>query len=54
MFAKNDGSNALLYDLRIDPEMNTDIAGSNQDVINRMWNDYVLEDAGGPLPDYDG
>jgi arylsulfatase A-like enzyme len=54
MFAKNDGSNALLYDLRIDPEMNTDIAASNQDVINRMWNDYVLEDAGGPLPDYDG
>jgi arylsulfatase A-like enzyme len=53
MFAKNDGSNALLYDLRIDPEMNTDIAASNQDVINRMWNDYVLEDAGGPLPDYD-
>jgi arylsulfatase A-like enzyme len=52
MFAKNDGSNALLYDLRIDPEMNTDIAGSNQDVINRMWNDYVLEDAGGPLPTY--
>jgi arylsulfatase A-like enzyme len=54
MFAKNDGSNALLYDLRIDPEMNTDIAASNQDIINRMWNDYVLEDAGGPLPDYDG
>jgi arylsulfatase A-like enzyme len=52
MFAKNDGSNALLYDLRIDPEMNTDIAASNQDVINRMWNDYVLEDAGGPLPTY--
>ena len=54
MFAKNDGSNVLLYDLGTDPEMNTDIAGSNQDVIDRMWNDYVLQDAGGPLPDYDG
>jgi arylsulfatase A-like enzyme len=52
MFAKNDGSNALLYDLNADPEMNTDIAGSNQAVLNRMWNDYVLEDAGGPLPKY--
>ena len=52
MFAKNDGSNALLYDLNVDPEMNTDIAGSNQAVLNRMWNDYVLEDAGGPLPKY--
>jgi hypothetical protein len=32
--------------------MNSDIAGSNQGVINRMWNDYVLKDAGGPLPTY--
>jgi arylsulfatase A-like enzyme len=52
MFAKNDGSNALLYDLNADPEMNNDIAGDNQDVIDRMWNDYILEDAGGPLPTY--
>jgi arylsulfatase A-like enzyme len=52
MFAKNDGSNALLYDLSTDPDMNTNIAGSNQDIINSMWNDYVLEDAGGPLPTY--
>jgi arylsulfatase A-like enzyme len=52
MFAKNDGSNVLLYDLNADPQMNTDIAGNNQDVIDRMWNDYVLEEAGGPLPTY--
>ncbi len=52
MFAKNDGSNALLFDLRTDPNMDTDIAGSNQDIINSMWNDYILEDAGGPLPTY--
>ncbi len=52
MFAKNDGSNALLFDLRADPKMDNDIAGSNQDVLNRMWNDYVLKDAGGPLPKY--
>jgi arylsulfatase A-like enzyme len=52
MLAKNDGSNALLFDLRTDPNMDKDIAGSNQDVLNRMWNDYVLADAGGPLPTY--
>ncbi len=32
--------------------MNTDIASFNQEVINRMWSDYVLADAGGPLPKY--
>jgi hypothetical protein len=52
MFARNDGSEARLYDLRADPNMNTDIAGANQDVINRMWSDYILADAGGPLPEY--
>ncbi len=48
MFAKSDGSEARLFDLSEDPEMNRDIAGSNQDVVKRMWNDYVLKDAGGP------
>jgi hypothetical protein len=52
MFAKNDGSNALLYDLSTDPDMNTDVAGANHDLLNRMWNEYVLKDAGGPLPTY--
>ncbi len=52
MFAKNDGSNALLYDLNADPQMNRNIATSNQDILNRMWNDYILKDAGGPLPKY--
>ncbi len=52
MFAKNDGSNALLYDLRDDPNMDKSIAVSNQRILNRMWNDYVLADAGGPLPAY--
>jgi arylsulfatase A-like enzyme len=52
MFARNDGSDALLFDLREDPDMNTSIAASDQDTLNRMWNDYVLKDAGGPLPTY--
>jgi hypothetical protein len=30
--------------------MDNDIATSKPNVAKRMWNDYVLEDAGGPLP----
>jgi arylsulfatase A-like enzyme len=52
MVSRNDGSEAKLFDLTTDPEMNRDIAASNGDLVDRMWNDYVLEDAGGPLPRY--
>ncbi len=48
MFAGSDGSEAKLFDLSEDPEMNRDTAGSRGDVVKRMWNDYVLKDAGGP------
>jgi arylsulfatase A-like enzyme len=50
MFARSDGSEAKLFDLREDPSMNRDIAGSNQDVVRRMYQGYILKDAGGPLP----
>ena len=52
MFARNDGTEARLYDVQEDPGMYEDIAGSHQEVVNRMWNDYVLKDAGGQLPRY--
>ncbi len=52
MVSRNDGSEARLYDLTTDAQMNRDVAGSNPDVVDRMWNDYVLKDAGGPLPRY--
>src|SRR5919202_5532860 len=48
MFADDDGSDPHLFDLREDPKMNHNLAGSNQDVVKRMWNDYILKDAGGP------
>jgi arylsulfatase A-like enzyme len=48
MFARTDGSEAKLFDLKEDPEMRNNIAGSNPGVVKRMWNDYVLKDAGGP------
>jgi len=53
MFAKNDGSEARLYDLQEDPNMDKNIAGSDQNLLDSMWNDYVLKDAGRPLPRYD-
>jgi len=52
MFAKNDGSGARLFDLQEDPDMNEDIATSHQDLLNSMWTEYVLNDAGGSLPRY--
>ena len=50
MFAKNDGSEAKLFDLRADPQMNKDLSGSRPEVVKKMWNDYVLKDAAAPLP----
>ena len=52
MISRNDGSEARLYDLREDPGMYEDVAGDLPDVARRMFDDYVLEDAGGPLPRY--
>jgi len=49
MFATSNGSDPHLFDLREDPEMKKNIAGSNADVVKRMYNDYLLKDAGGPL-----
>ncbi|MEW6638197.1 MAG: sulfatase, partial [Actinomycetota bacterium] len=52
MVCRNDGAEARLYDLREDPNMDRDIAGRHPDVVKKMWNEYILGDAGGPLPRY--
>jgi hypothetical protein len=52
MFSRNDGTRAKLYDLTADPDMNEDVAGEHPDVVRRMFDEYVLKDAGGPLPNY--
>ncbi|HEX4992472.1 MAG TPA: sulfatase-like hydrolase/transferase, partial [Rubrobacteraceae bacterium] len=52
MFGRNDGMRARLYDLRADREMSEDVAGANPDVVTRMFEEYVVGDAGGPLPTY--
>ena len=50
MFSVNDRSNPRLYDLESDPDMNNDISGDNPDIVKRMFNAYILKDAGGSLP----
>ena len=50
MISVNDRSDAKLYDLRKDPGMTDDIAADNKDIVERMFDAYVLKDAGGPLP----
>ena len=52
MISRNDRAEAKLYDLQTDPKMNEDIAGDHPDIVRRMFDDYVLADAGGSLPRY--
>jgi arylsulfatase A-like enzyme len=52
MFCRYDGTEAKLYDLRTDPKMHRDIAGRYQGIVKRMFEEYVIKDAGGPLPSY--
>jgi arylsulfatase A-like enzyme len=53
MFSRYDGSEAKLYDVPDDPSMRNDLSGEHPDVVKRMFDGYVLKDAGGPLPTYD-
>jgi arylsulfatase A-like enzyme len=50
MFGRNDRSQLKLYDLESDHDMNHNVAGDNPDIVKRMFDDYILEDAGGSLP----
>ena len=52
LISRNDGANARLYDMQEDPDQNNNIASANPGVVKRMFEEYVLEDAGGPLPRY--
>ena len=51
-FSRNDGAKPKLYDVRVDPEMRNNRAWDHPAVTKRMFEDYVLNDAGGPLPRY--
>jgi arylsulfatase A-like enzyme len=52
MFSRHDGALAKLYDVRKDPQMRNDVAAAHPNVVRRMFANYVIKDAGGPLPTY--
>jgi arylsulfatase A-like enzyme len=47
---RNDGSEPRLYDLHGDPDMTNNVASANPDVVRRMYDDYIVADAGGNPP----
>lgn len=51
-FGRNDGAEGKLFDVQQDPELNNDLSSRRPDVAKRMFEEYVLGDAGGPLPTY--
>ena len=52
MFGRNDGEKTRLYDLSADPNMDENVAAGHPEVVRRMFDEYVIGDAGGPLPTY--
>ncbi|HEX5848784.1 MAG TPA: sulfatase [Rubrobacter sp.] len=52
MFCRHDGTEAKLFDLNNDPKMDLDIAGLRPNLVRQMFEEYVIKDAGGPLPSY--
>jgi arylsulfatase A-like enzyme len=53
MFSTNQGGQPFLYDIQEDPDMQNNLAASQPNTVRRMFEGYVLRDAGGgPLPTY--
>ena len=50
MFSRNDGSEPRLYDAQSDPRQERELADDDSDTVGMMFEDYVLKDAGGWLP----
>ena len=48
----HNGQDPHLFDLENDPKMDKNIASSNPGVVKKMYDEYVVKDAGGPLPSY--
>jgi arylsulfatase A-like enzyme len=51
-FSTNTGAEAKLYDVSEDPGMRKNLAAKHPETVKRMFTEYVLKDAGGPLPNY--
>jgi hypothetical protein len=49
LIADNQGKERVLFDTEADPDEETDVAGDNPDVADRLWRD-IVNDAGGTMP----
>jgi arylsulfatase A-like enzyme len=49
LIADNQGEEKRLFDTEDDPDEETDVAGDNPDVVDRLWGNIVA-DAGGTMP----
>jgi len=47
---RNDGEEARLYDLKEDSKMDRNVASANPKQVKRMYDDYIIQDAGGEPP----
>jgi arylsulfatase A-like enzyme len=52
MFSTNTGAEAKLYDVSEDPGMRKNLVVKHPETVKHMFTEYVLKDAGGPLPNY--
>jgi hypothetical protein len=52
MFSTNTGAEAKLYDVSDDPGMRKNLVVKHPETVKHMFTEYVLKDAGGPLPNY--
>ena len=50
MFCRSDGAEPRLYDVRNDPQQTRDLAEDAPETVEKMFQEYVLRDAGGSLP----
>jgi arylsulfatase A-like enzyme len=51
MISDTEGTRRELYDLRVDPGANDDVAAGNTDVTDKLWA-VLNEEAGGTLPEF--
>lgn len=52
LMGRNDGAEFKLFDLQNDPDYRNDIADEQPEIAKRMFEEYVIPDAGGSPPRY--
>ncbi|CAN5603177.1 sulfatase [soil metagenome] len=52
LISRRNGERTKLYDLKAGPDQTEDISSRKPAIVRKMFDEYILEDAGGSLPDY--